>query len=141
MFFKIYTYTLPWTLLLTSTKCYSVTISYSADSPSDNVNTNPFYTLPGTTCPPMLILNVLYSKLFLNIFISNFTLKLIWSYYQLTSFKCKPPFQVDFHCRGCLAQIRFVINVPKQVTKPKGYVAALNTLILLIRSWKDRDLF
>jgi hypothetical protein len=21
----------------------------------------------------------------------------------------------------CLAQIRFVINVPKQVTKPKGY--------------------
>ena len=41
----------------------------------------------------------------------------------------------------CLAQIRFVINVPKQVTKPKGYVAALTTLILLIRSWTDRDLF
>jgi hypothetical protein len=34
----------------------------------------------------------------------------------------------------CLAQIRFVINAPKQVTKPKGYVAALITLILLIRS-------
>ena len=46
--------------------------------------------------------------------------KLLWSYYQLTSFKCKPSFQVDFHCRGCLAQIRFVINAPKQVTKPKG---------------------
>ncbi len=39
----------------------------------------------------------------------------------------------------CLAQIRFVLNVPKQVTKPKGYVAALVTLILLIRSWTDRD--
>ena len=34
----------------------------------------------------------------------------------------------------CLAQIRFVINAQKQVTKPKGYVAALSTLILLIRS-------
>jgi hypothetical protein len=34
----------------------------------------------------------------------------------------------------CLAQIRFVINAPKHVTKPKGYVAALVTLISLIRS-------
>ncbi len=67
--------------------------------------------------------------------------KSLWSYYQVTSFKCKPSFQVDFHCRGCLAQIWFVINAPKQVTKPKGYVAALITLILLIRSWTDRDLF
>jgi hypothetical protein len=41
----------------------------------------------------------------------------------------------------CLAQIRFVINVPKQVTKPKGYVATLITLILIIRSWTERDLF
>ncbi len=32
----------------------------------------------------------------------------------------------------CLAQIRFVINAPKQVTKPKGYVAALSTLILVL---------
>jgi hypothetical protein len=36
--------------------------------------------------------------------------------------------------RVCLAQIRFVINVPKQVTKPKGYVATLITLILIISS-------
>ncbi len=41
----------------------------------------------------------------------------------------------------CLAQIRFVINVPEQVTKPKGYVATLITLILIIRSWTERDLF
>ncbi len=40
-------------------------------------------------------------------------------------------------CRSlniCLAQSRFVINVPKQVTKLKGYVATLITLILIIRS-------
>ncbi len=30
----------------------------------------------------------------------------------------------------CLAQIRFVINVPKQVTKPKGYVATLSNKIM-----------
>ena len=41
----------------------------------------------------------------------------------------------------CLAQIRFVINVPKQVMKPKGYIATLITLILIIRSWTERDLF
>ena len=34
----------------------------------------------------------------------------------------------------CLAQIRFVINVPKQVMKPKGYIATLIMLILIIRS-------
>ena len=39
-----------------------------------------------------------------------------------------------FNIHVCLAQIRFVINVPKQVTKPKGYVATLTTLILIIRS-------
>ncbi len=41
----------------------------------------------------------------------------------------------------CKAQIRFVINVPKQVTKPKGYVATLIMLILIIRSWTEKDLF
>jgi hypothetical protein len=41
----------------------------------------------------------------------------------------------------CSAQIWFVINVPKQVMKPKGYIAALVMLILIIRSWTDRDLF
>ena len=41
---------------------------------------------------------------------------------------------IVLHPYECLAQIRFVINAPKQVTKPKGYVAALSTLILLIRS-------
>ncbi len=34
----------------------------------------------------------------------------------------------------CLAQIQVVINVPKQVMKPKGYGATLITLILIIRS-------
>ncbi len=41
----------------------------------------------------------------------------------------------------CLAQIQFVINIPKQVMKPKGYIATLITLILIIRSWRERDLF
>ncbi len=43
-------------------------------------------------------------------------------------------FKLFYDLNECLAQIRFVINAPKQVTKPKGYVAALVTLILLIRS-------
>jgi hypothetical protein len=34
----------------------------------------------------------------------------------------------------CLAQIRFVINVPKQAMKPTGYIATLIPLILIIRS-------
>jgi hypothetical protein len=33
----------------------------------------------------------------------------------------------------CLAQIQFVFNLPKQVLKPKGYIAALITLILIIK--------
>ena len=34
----------------------------------------------------------------------------------------------------CLAQIQFVINVPKLVMKLKGYRAALVVVILIIRS-------
>jgi hypothetical protein len=41
----------------------------------------------------------------------------------------------------CLAQIRFVINIPKQVIKSKDYIATLITLIMIIRSWTERDLF
>ncbi len=44
-------------------------------------------------------------------------------------------------CYICLAQIWFVIIAPKQVMKPKVYIAALVMLILIIRSWTDRDLF
>ena len=99
--------------------------------------TTPFKLCWGQPDLPLIINVLYYSKLFLNhYYFSNFIFKnQLWSYYQLTSFKCKPPFQADFHCRGYLAQIWFVINVPKQVTKPKGYVATLITLILIIRSW------
>jgi hypothetical protein len=33
---------------------------------------------------------------------------------------------LDLLLDTCLAQIRFVINAPKQVMKPKGYVAAFD---------------
>jgi len=55
-----------------------------------------------------------------------------------TQIKLKRTF---IYCYICLAQIWFEINVLKQVMKLKGYIATLIMLILIIRSWTERDLF
>ena len=51
------------------------------------------------------------------------------SYFNFLDLEFQQKYLFKFLTNLCLAQIRFVINVPKQVTKPKGYVATLITLV------------